>query len=158
MILGIDAALTHTGYGLVTKQKGILSFVACGTIVTNTKQNLPARLAAIYQGLEEVIRIHCPLTLVLEEGFSGKNASIALTLGQVRGIVWLLAGQTGLEIKAFSPRFIKQAIAGSGAATKDQVKLMVQKLLPTAKITTDHEADALAAAIAVATINPKLLP
>jgi crossover junction endodeoxyribonuclease RuvC len=47
----------------------------------------------------------------------------------------------------YSPRSIKQATVGAGAASKDQVGRMVMRLLGLAEAPQEDAADALAAAI-----------
>jgi crossover junction endodeoxyribonuclease RuvC len=55
--------------------------------------------------------------------------------------------QAGLEIVEYAPREIKQAIVGTGAASKEQVQHMVKRLLSLRQELQADEADGLAIAI-----------
>src|SRR6185436_444534 len=68
--------------------------------------------------------------------------------GQVRGVALLAAESAALEIGEYSPRSIKQTVAGYGNAEKRQVQEMVRLLLALPSIPEPHDAaDALAVAI-----------
>jgi len=69
-------------------------------------------------------------------------------LGQVRGVALLAAEKAALEIGEYSPRLVKQTVAGYGNAEKQQVQQMVRVLLSLTAIPEPHDAaDALAVAI-----------
>jgi len=85
---------------------------------------------------------------VLEDAFLATNVKVSMKLGQVRGVVLLVAERAGLEIVEYSPRLIKQTIVGYGNAEKHQVQEMVRLLLKLRSVPSPHDAaDALAAAI-----------
>ncbi len=79
-----------------------------------------------------------PDVVSIEEAFYAVNVKVALKLGQVRGVVLLLAEKNGLEIAEYAPRLIKQTVVGYGNAEKHQVQEMVKILLQIA----DHSATA----------------
>jgi crossover junction endodeoxyribonuclease RuvC len=83
----------------------------------------------------------------IENVFMSRNADSALKLGQARGAAICAAYQAGLEIAEYAPREIKQAIVGTGAASKDQVLQMVKRLLSIQQELKADEADGLAIAI-----------
>jgi crossover junction endodeoxyribonuclease RuvC len=92
--------------------------------------------------------LHSPDVLSVEDTFYAVNVGVAVKLGQVRGLMLLLAEQRGLEIAEYAPRLIKQTIVGHGAAEKHQVGQMVKILLRLQSVPTPHDAaDALAIAI-----------
>ncbi|HQU94314.1 MAG TPA: crossover junction endodeoxyribonuclease RuvC, partial [Pyrinomonadaceae bacterium] len=96
----------------------------------------------------EVIDRHSPDALSIEEAFYAANVGVAMKLGQVRGVVLLLAEQRGLQIAEYAPRLIKQTVVGYGAAEKHQVGEMVRILLRLKEAPKPHDvADALAIAI-----------
>ena len=102
----------------------------------------------MYIGVSDVIGRFEPDVLSIEEAFYAKNASVALKLGQVRGVILVLAEQRKLEIAEYAARLIKQTVVGYGNAEKQQVGMMVKVLLKLKTVPTPHDAaDALAAAI-----------
>lgn len=147
-VLGIDPGSETLGWGIVEGSRTAYSSVEFGTVRANTKLAFSKRLFVMYEGVAEVIDRFAPDVLSIEEAFYAKNASVALKLGQVRGVILVLAEQRGLEIAEYAPRSIKQTVVGYGNAEKQQVGMMVKVLLKLKTIPTPHDAaDALAAAI-----------
>ena len=84
----------------------------------------------------------------MEVVFYGKNVRSTLTIGQARGVALLASVRAGIEISEYSPREVKQAVVGSGAASKEQVQFMVKKILELEnQPLPDDAADALAVAL-----------
>ena len=146
-ILGIDPGSRAAGYGVVEVAGSRLDFVCCGVIRVNTKNSFPERLLEIYQGVSEVIADQQPDQVAIEEVFMAKNPSSALKLGHARGVLMLAALQQKIPLGEYSPRQIKQAVAGYGNADKVQVQHMVKAILSLTKSPSHDAADALAVAI-----------
>ncbi len=143
VILGVDPGSRHTGFGVFQGEGDQLVHLASGSINAGSKPPLAGRLRQIYDGLAGVIRVHQPQAVALEEIFLAANVHSAFTLGQVRGVVLLLAAQTSLPIFHYPPLVVKKAVVGYGRASKAQVQLMVEQLLRL-KVADEHAADALA--------------
>ncbi|MFV0435926.1 MAG: crossover junction endodeoxyribonuclease RuvC [Desulfopila sp.] len=146
-VIGIDPGSRVTGYGVVDAWPGRLSFVACGTIRTTVTAPFAHRLNEIFDGLNEVIRLHEPVVAAIEEVFVAGNPRSALKLGHARGAAILAATQNGLAVHDYSARAIKQAVVGYGQAEKRQVQRMVQVLLTLSASPSTDAADGLAVAI-----------
>jgi crossover junction endodeoxyribonuclease RuvC len=146
-ILGIDPGSQTTGYGLIDVLGSQLGFVACGTIRTNKNYSFSERLLQIHEGLQQVITLHSPEIAAVEDLFVSKNARSALKLGQARGVAVLTAMQARIEVYDYSPRAIKQTVAGYGHAAKAQVQQMVKVLLSLSAVPSSDASDALAVAI-----------
>jgi crossover junction endodeoxyribonuclease RuvC len=148
LVLGIDPGTAITGYGLVQGKDDDLTLVAYGAITTSSDWPLPERLQRIYQELTTLIKDQQPTTVAVEELFFSKNVRTALSVGQARGVALLAAANAGLPIHEYTPLQVKQAIAGYGRATKDQVQQMVRMLLALDSVPQpDDAADAIAVAI-----------
>jgi crossover junction endodeoxyribonuclease RuvC len=148
-ILGIDPGLATTGYGLVeTSRSSEFVCVHYGSIRSDADEALWQRLKKIYDGILTIIRAHQPEQVAFEDVFYGHNVQTALKLGQARGAAVIAAINAGVEIAAYSPREVKQALTGFGAASKEQVQRMVRDLLKLKEPATPMDAsDALAVAI-----------
>ncbi|MGQ9805018.1 MAG: crossover junction endodeoxyribonuclease RuvC [Chlorobiales bacterium] len=127
--LGIDPGTLFTGFGLVEKSGKSFRAIDYGVISTDAKDEMPKRLKQIYDALAGKIEQHRPAKVSLETAFFGKNVQSALKLGQVRGVVMILAMNYGLPISEYAPREVKKAITGNGNAAKEQVEFMVKKFL-----------------------------
>jgi len=109
--------------------------------------SLPQRLGQIYRHIDELIGQYQPEQMGIEQVFMHRNADSALKLGQARGAAICAGHMAGLEIAEYAPREIKQAIVGTGAASKEQVQHMVKRLLGLREPLQSDESDGLAIAI-----------
>jgi len=148
IVLGVDPGINHTGFGIIAQEGNRFRYLDSGAIHTSTRQKFPQRLEKIHQELEGLITRWQPEVMSLEESIYAQNVRVALKLGQARGVVVLAAARHGMEFSEFSPKKIKLSVVGNGAASKEQVRFMVTRLLdlPQEPASFD-EADALAAAI-----------
>lgn len=149
-VLGIDPGSEVTGWGVVEGDANGRSYrlVEFGAVRLNSSATFSSRLLKISHALEEVITRLKPDACAIEEAFLATNPKVTLKLGQVRGVALLAAESAALEIGEYSPRSIKQTIAGYGNAEKRQVQEMVRLLLSLASVPEPHDAaDALAVAI-----------
>lgn len=125
----MDPGTSATGYGLVSREGGSFRLVECGVIRPSSSEPLARKLVEIHDGLVEVLGRHEPELVSVEGIFYGRNARTAAVLGHARGVVVMTAALEGLEVMEYSPSRIKNAVVGSGNATKEQVAYMVQKHL-----------------------------
>ncbi|MEX2129536.1 MAG: crossover junction endodeoxyribonuclease RuvC [Xanthobacteraceae bacterium] len=146
-ILGIDPGLRRTGWGVIESAGNALSFIACGTVETNEKAELAARLAALHEGLSAVLARFSPIEAAVEETFVNADSRGALKLGQARGIALLVPAQAGLAVAEYAPNLVKKSVVGAGRAEKAQVRMMIGVLLPEADPATEDACDALAVAV-----------
>jgi crossover junction endodeoxyribonuclease RuvC len=149
LVLGIDPGTAVTGYGVVEPTSGALGrLVECGVIRTNSRHPMSQRLETIFDGVTELIARHEPGTVAVETAFYKTNVRTTVTLGQARGMVLLAAAKAGAEIAEFSPATVKKSVSGAGGAGKDQIALMVQRLLRLKEPPQPHDAaDACAIAL-----------
>lgn len=147
-ILGVDPGLRATGWGVVDASGRALRVVEAGVLRSRSKEPLADRLKFIHDGLVEVILRLRPERVAVESIFHARNASSALLLAHVRGVILLAASTASLPVMAYSPREVKKAVAGYGAAEKRQMQEMVRILLCLESIPRPADkADALAVAI-----------
>jgi crossover junction endodeoxyribonuclease RuvC len=143
VILGVDPGSRHTGFGVLEGEGNQILHLASGSINAGSRPPLEVRLCRIFDGLSELIQQHRPHAIALEEIFLATNVHSAFTLGQVRGVILLLAARAQVPIFHYSPLVVKKAVVGYGQASKDQVQLMVRQLLGI-QVVNQHAADALA--------------
>jgi crossover junction endodeoxyribonuclease RuvC len=119
-----------------------------GVVETTPDQPMEQRLERIHRSLAELLAWHEPKAMAIEEVYFGKNVRSAMAVGQASGVAMLAAAERGIDCFMYTPQAIKNAVCGSGGASKRQVQRMVGTLLglpePPAP---DHAADALAVAI-----------
>lgn len=146
IVLGVDPGSLHTGFGVILAEGDRLTSLAHGQIASANRLPLEMRLCQIYDGLRTLIEEHQPHILALEEIFLANNVKSAFILGQVRGVVLLVAAKASLPVSLYPPLVVKKTVVGYGAASKSQVKLMVEQLLGL-KVNNYHAADALAVGV-----------
>ncbi|AYA68632.1 MULTISPECIES: crossover junction endodeoxyribonuclease RuvC [unclassified Acinetobacter] len=146
LIIGIDPGSRLTGYGIIQKEGQKLIFVDAGTIRTETAE-MPERLKRIFAGIDRIVKFHGPTEAAVEQVFMAQNPDSALKLGQARGAAIAALVNLDLQVAEYTARQIKQSVVGYGAADKEQVQMMVMKLLNLSIKPQQDAADALAAAI-----------
>ena len=119
LALGIDPGTATTGYGLVRLTRdGDLVAVKYGVILTPKDDSPPARLEMIYDQLCDIIRECKPDTAAVEKLFFSRNVTTALAVGQARGVVMLALQKAGIEAFEYTPKEIKNAVAGYGGGSR----------------------------------------
>jgi crossover junction endodeoxyribonuclease RuvC len=146
LILGIDPGSRVTGYGLIKTDGRQHHYVECGCIRTESQQ-FSERLKTIFDGIREIVLNYQPAEISIEQVFMNKNVNAALKLGQARGAAIVAALVHTTVLAEYSPREIKLAVVGYGAAEKKQVQHMVCQLLHLSNSPSNDAADALAVAI-----------
>ncbi len=148
LVLGIDPGTATTGYGLVREEGDTLQAVAFGVIRTEAGEPLAERLGTLYAQLSELVRTYNPAAAAVEELFFSRNVRTAMAVGQARGVALLALVHAHIPVDEYTPREVKQAVAGYGNASKEQVQEMVRLLLNLSDVPQpDDAADALAIAI-----------
>src|SRR6266849_6538932 len=148
-VLVVDCGTEYTGYaGVELRHADTLVCLTCGAINLSPCEPLPRRLATIFERLGVIIQEHRPDNVAIEDVFYAVNVKSALKLGQVRGVAMLAASSLGVAVSEYAPLTIKSAVVGYGRAEKEQVQLMVARLLRLEEIPRPADAaDALAIAI-----------
>lgn len=145
-ILGIDPGSRITGYGVIESNGRESRHLASGCIRTASK-DFSARLGEIFEGIQSVVKSQQPDEVAVEQVFVAHNASSALKLGHARGAAVTAVVVAALPVYEYSPRAVKLALVGTGAAEKEQVQHMVRLLLGVQRGMGLDESDALAVAL-----------
>ena len=130
IVLGIDPSFTATGYAILQQNGNKQILIHQGYITLPATHELSARIGLFYNFFQNLIQQYQINKISLETPFLGKNVQTFLKLGYLRGTLHLLAHQNNLQISEFSPREVKAAITGFGAAEKEQVSRMIHMLFP----------------------------
>jgi crossover junction endodeoxyribonuclease RuvC len=147
-VLGIDPGLSRCGYGCVEANGRGGRAVAVGVLTTPPSEPLAERLASLDTELRALLAELRPQAVAVERLFFQVNARTAMAVGQASGLVLAAAVQAGCEVALYTPNEVKEAVAGYGAAPKEQVQRMVQALLGLAEPPRPPDAaDALALAL-----------
>ena len=145
-ILGIDPGSRLTGFGVIDCQGQAATYVASGS-VNSVAGEFPERLLLIFNAISEIVANYRPDVVSIESVFMHRNASSALKLGHARSAAICATFVLQPKIFEYAPREIKQAVVGTGAATKEQIQHMVRQLLQLEGNPAPDAADALAAAL-----------
>ncbi len=141
-VLGIDPGNYCTGYSIIEGKGSRYRVLTYGSIKSKKR---PKNLNKIFHTLQEVINQFSPEEIALESAFYGKNPQSLLRLGEVRGIILLLSSINDIPLYEYTPQKVKNSITGYGWSGKEEVLMMVEKLL-NVKPNNHDEADAVAVA------------
>lgn len=129
-VLGVDPGLTRCGVGVVDGAPGRpLRMVGVGVVRTPAEEEVPRRLLAIEDGLEQWLDAHRPDIVAIERVFAQHNVRTVMGTAQASAVAMLCASRRGLPVVLHTPSEVKAAVTGSGRADKAQVTAMVTRLL-----------------------------
>ncbi|MBV8223452.1 MAG: crossover junction endodeoxyribonuclease RuvC [Candidatus Eremiobacteraeota bacterium] len=151
-ILGIDPSVRSTGYGVIECNGAGVRLVEAGVIATNGRQTFSERLGDINNSVADIIRAMRPDVIAIEQVFArAVNPKTTIMMAHARGALLAAAALAHVEVVEFSATGVKRALAGSGAASKEQVGRMVAQLLHLSRVPRPADVtDALAIALACA--------
>lgn len=129
IILGIDPGTNVLGYGIIAVDAKGPHFVTMGVFDLRKIKDPYEKLANIAAGVSELVDTYNPESLAVESPFLGKNAQVILKLGRAQGSAITAATLKGVPVFEYAPRLAKIAIAGNGAASKEQVADMLERTL-----------------------------
>ncbi len=129
IILGIDPGTTIMGYGVLRINGTKATMDAMGVIDLRKITTHYLRLKHIHERVYGLIDSFLPDEVAIEAPFFGKNVQSMLKLGRAQGIAMAVALSRDIPITEYAPLKIKMAITGSGAASKEQVASMLQRIL-----------------------------
>ena len=153
IFIGIDPGSRLTGYGIIRLSGDKLEHLDAGTIHAYSQgETMPERLKRIFDGISRIVEHYQkytnePMTAAIEQVFMASNPDTALKLGQARGAAIAAMVAKDLQVAEYTARQIKQAVCGYGAADKEQIQLMVMRLLSLEIQPQADAADGLACAI-----------
>jgi crossover junction endodeoxyribonuclease RuvC len=146
-LLGLDPGLRFTGWGVIDVDGNRLRHIGDGVIATDSEQPVPERLKTLHDALMALLERLRPDEAAVEETYVNRNGAATLKLGYARGVALLAPALAGVKVTEYGAKSVKKAVVGTGGADKDQVEMMVRRLLPGALIRRADAADALAVAI-----------
>ena len=146
-LLGLDPGLRFTGWGLIDVDGNRLRHVADGVIATDSSCPVPERLRVLHEALLALLERLRPDEAAIEETYVNRNGAATLKLGYARGVALLAPALAGVPVTEYGAKSVKKAVVGTGGAEKEQVAMMVRRLLPGALSRRGDAADALAVAI-----------
>jgi len=147
IIMGIDPGSKVTGYGIIEKDRHILSWIDDGQISPSNGLSFYERIFDIFTKIRSVLDTYRPKEIAIEDLFYSKNVKSSIKLGHIRGAIIVAALISDIPIFEYTPLQIKKAVVGYGKATKEQVRDMVRIILDIKKDMGLDSSDALAVAI-----------
>ncbi len=129
IIIGIDPGTNVMGYGILGVKEKKPSMIAMGVVVLDKFESHYLRLSRIFNRVTALIEQYLPDEMAIEAPFFGKNVQSMLKLGRAQGVAMAAALNRDVPITEYEPRKIKMAITGSGAASKEQVREMLRRIL-----------------------------
>ena len=129
VILGIDPGTRMLGFGVIRVLDRKVEYLHMGVVNLKGTKDHFVTLRTIYEEVTKIIEKYNPDELAVEAPFYGKNVQVMLKLGRAQGAAIAAAIRRDIPIFEYAPRSIKLAVTGKGAASKEQVAMMAQRLL-----------------------------
>ena len=129
VILGIAPGTRILGFGVIRVLDRKVEYLHMGVVNLKGTKDHFVTLRTIYEEVTKIIEKYNPDELAVEAPFYGKNVQVMLKLGRAQGAAIAAAIRRDIPIFEYAPRSIKLAVTGKGAASKEQVAMMAQRLL-----------------------------
>lgn len=129
IIIGVDPGTNVMGYAILGIKGKTPGLIAMGVIELNKFESHYMRLRRIYDRILGLVEQYLPDEMAIEAPFFGKNVQSMLKLGRAQGVAMAAALSRDVPITEYEPRKIKMAITGNGAASKEQVKELLRRIL-----------------------------
>lgn len=142
IIIGIDPGTNVMGYGILGVKGKKPMLIALGIIKLDRFESHYLRLRRIYDRVLSLTEQYLPDEMAIEAPFFGKNVQSMLKLGRAQGVAMAAALSRDVPITEYEPSKIKMAITGTGAASKEQVREMLRRILSIPAESLDIELDA----------------
>lgn len=142
IIIGIDPGTNVMGYGILGVKAKKPMLIALGVIKLDRFESHYLRLRRIYDRVLSLTEQYLPDEMAIEAPFFGKNVQSMLKLGRAQGVAMAAALSRDVPITEYEPSKIKMAITGTGAASKEQVREMLRRILSIPAESLDIELDA----------------
>lgn len=127
VVMGIDPGLTRCGYAvLAVEGSQKVSSKSLGVLRTSKELPIPRRLAELANEIDTLLDEFQPDVVAVEQIFFQTNVRTAMSVGQASGVVLALSSRRGATVAQYTPSQVKDAVAGWGSATKEQMQKMVQ--------------------------------
>lgn len=128
--MGVDPGTSITGYGIILCEHKKMTLLTYGLIkLGDSDISHPLKLKKIYERISSLIEEFCPDEFAIEAPFHGKNVQSMLKLGRAQGVAIAAAIAKDLPCSEYAPRKVKSAVTGNGAASKEKVVGMLERLL-----------------------------
>lgn len=128
-ILGLDPGTNYMGYGILEVDGRTLTPIVLGDIDLHKISDPYDKLRYIFERVRGLVAEYSPKEVALESPFFGQNVQSMLKLGRAQGVAMAAALSCNKPVAEYAPTRIKQAITGSGAASKQQVAAIVMRTL-----------------------------
>ncbi len=128
-IIGIDPGTNYTGYGVLEVDGRTLRSIVIGYIDLHKMDDPYAKLSHIFTRVAALVDEYSPREVALESPFFGENVQSMLKLGRAQGVAMAAALSRGVDVVEYAPTKVKQTVLGNGAASKEQLSVMVKRIL-----------------------------
>lgn len=147
-VVGLDPGLANLGLGAVKQEYRTTLYLGSQLVRTSPRDSQTARLQKIHAATKAFLLEHAPDALAIEGQYFHRQREVAFKVGQAVGACLVAAAALEIPVYEYGPMQVKQALVGTGRASKTQVTYMVRALLSLSKNPESHHvADALALAL-----------
>lgn len=117
------------GYGVLKVEERKPELIVMGVLELKKFESHYVRLKRIYERVLGLIEQYHPDELAIESPFVGINPNSMIKLCRAQGVAMAAAVERDIPIFEYPPAKVKIQIVGNGAASKEQVSMMVKNTL-----------------------------
>jgi crossover junction endodeoxyribonuclease RuvC len=147
-VIGVDPGVANLGLAVVDRRDRRSRVVWATTVRTSPGTPEAERIRRIAAAFRDALAAHAPRTVALERVAWNVNEASAMAVSRATGALLLVAAEAGLDVAEYGPLEVKNAVAGSGKASKPQVREALRRIHALGDVPTEPDAcDAVAVAI-----------
>jgi crossover junction endodeoxyribonuclease RuvC len=147
-VIGVDPGVANLGLAVVDRRDRRSRIVWTTTVRTTARTPEPERIRRLASAFREALAAHGPGMVALERVAWNVNEASAMAVSRATGALLLVAAEAGLDVAEYGPLEVKNAVAGSGTATKPQVREALTRLHALRDVPGEPDAcDAVAVAV-----------
>jgi crossover junction endodeoxyribonuclease RuvC len=121
-VIGVDPGVANMGLAVVERRERRSRIVWASTVRTSPAAVEAERLRSVGEALRRALADHDPDGVALERVAWNVNKVSAMAVARATGVILLVAAESGLEVAEYGPLEVKNAVAGSGSASKAELR------------------------------------
>lgn len=147
-VIGVDPGVANLGLAVVERRDRRPRIVWSTAVRTSPGSPEAERVLAVAEAFRRALEEHGPGAVALERVAWNVNKASAMAVARATGALLLIAAESGLAVAEYGPLEVKNAVAGSGSASKPQIRDALRRIhgleaVPTAPDAADAVAVAL---------------
>jgi crossover junction endodeoxyribonuclease RuvC len=127
-VIGVDPGVANMGLAVVERRDRRPRIVWAAVVRTSPGSAEAERLRSVAGVFRRAVEEHAPEGVALERVAWNVNKASAMAVARATGALLLVAAESGLEVAEYGPLEVKNAVAGTGSASKQELREALRRI------------------------------